>query len=116
MTNRALIVHEHKAPSWRTLHRLLGKLMLDEADCFQGTFVPAARVVAKGAEQSETGLPLLKRLATVRALECLRRRRRTTNRLEPLADGGGKGRALVSVDLLQAAGRGGAWPSTSAWP
>ena len=99
MTNWALIVHEHGAIVWRTLHRLLGN-DADEADCFQGTFVSALELSRK--EPVRNWPPLLKRLATVRALECLRRRRRTTNRLEPLADGGG--RDALAVDPLQAAG------------
>ena len=99
MTNWALVVHEHGAIVWRTLHRLLGN-DADEADCFQSTFVSALELSRK--EPIRSWPPLLKRLATVRALECLRLKRRTTNRLAPLAEGGVLD--TMAVDPLQAAG------------
>jgi RNA polymerase sigma-70 factor, ECF subfamily len=99
MTNWSLIVQEHGAVVWRTVHRLLGN-EADEADCFQGTFVSALELSRK--EPIRCWPPLLKRLATVRALECLRLRRRTNNRLVPLAEGGGLD--AEAVDPMQAAG------------
>lgn len=99
MTNWSQIVQEHGNIVWRTAHRLLGN-EADEADCFQRTFVSALELSRK--EPIRSWPPLLKRLATVRALECLRSRARVNNRLAPLAEGGGiDGRA---VDPLRAAG------------
>ncbi len=99
MANWSQIVHEHGDIVWRTAHRLLGN-EADEADCFQRTFVSALELSRK--EPIRNWPPLLKRLATVRALECLRTRLRTKNRLAPLAeDGGVDGKA---VDPLRAAG------------
>ncbi len=100
MTNWSHIVQEHGAIVWRTVHRLLGN-EADEEDCFQRTFVSALELSRKEAIRNWP--PLLKRLATVRALECLRARYRVTNRLAPLADGG----SIIdskAVDPLQAAG------------
>jgi RNA polymerase sigma factor (sigma-70 family) len=99
MTNWSHIVQEHGGIVWRTVHRLLGN-EADEADCFQRTFVSALDLSRHEAIRNWP--PLLKRLATVRALECLRFRCRTTNRLAPLAEGGVVDRK--AVDPLQAAG------------
>jgi RNA polymerase sigma-70 factor, ECF subfamily len=99
MTDWLHIVEEHGPTVWRTIHRLLAN-DADAADCFQRTFVSALELARK--EVIRNWSPLLKRLATVRALECLRLRRRAANRLAPLAEGGGiDGKA---VDPLQAAG------------
>lgn len=100
MTNWSQIVEEHGPVVWRTARRLLGN-EADEADCFQRTFVSALELSRK--ERIRNWPPLLKRLATARALECLRGRIRASNRLAPLLDGGGfDGKA---VDPLQAAGQ-----------
>lgn len=58
---------------WRTGYRLLGS-DADAADCFQETFVSALDVSRKQEVRNWPGL--LQRLATARALDLLRRRKR----------------------------------------
>jgi RNA polymerase sigma-70 factor (ECF subfamily) len=100
MTNWSQIVQEHGPVVWRTAHRLLGN-EADEADCFQRTFVSALELARK--ERIRNWPPLLKRLATARALECLRSRGRVLSLIAPLMDGGAVDNK--AIDPLQAAGQ-----------
>jgi RNA polymerase sigma-70 factor (ECF subfamily) len=73
MTDWPQIVEQHGPLVWRTAFRLLTNEP-DAADCFQRTFVSALELERKEAIRNWPGL--LRRLATIRALECLRQRRR----------------------------------------
>ena len=65
---------------WRTAHRLLN-CDADAHDCFQETFLSALDVSKKQPIQNWPGL--LQRLATTRALDQLRRRKRETRSRAP---------------------------------
>jgi RNA polymerase sigma-70 factor (ECF subfamily) len=84
MTDWTQIVHEHGPMVWQTVRRLVDQ-DADAADCFQGTFVSALELSQKEAVSNWPGL--LKRVATARALDCLRKRKRESNRLKPLREG-----------------------------
>ena len=72
------IAREHAPLVWRTVYRLLSN-EADASDCFQETFVSAMQVANR---QEVTNWPgLLQKLATRRALDCLRRRIRDRVRL-----------------------------------
>ena len=71
------IVREHGPIVWKTAYRLLGH-DADAADCFQETFLSAMDVARR--QQVENWPGLLKRLATARALDLLRRRMREVHR------------------------------------
>jgi RNA polymerase sigma-70 factor (ECF subfamily) len=75
------IVLEFGPLVWRTAYRLLGN-DADVADCFQRTFLSAVEMT----EPVRNWPGLLRRLATVRALEQLRQRRRTADRFAPLGN------------------------------
>ncbi len=83
MTDWSQIVTEHGPAVWRTARRLLGH-EADAADCFQRTFVSALELERK--EPVRNWPALLKRLATARALEQLRQRRRERDRMGPLPE------------------------------
>ena len=85
---------------WRTAYRLLNHDS-DAADCLQRAFASALEVARK---QTIRNWPaLLKRLATARALERLRQRRREANRRATLPEGGGAdARAADPVQAAQA--------------
>jgi RNA polymerase sigma-70 factor (ECF subfamily) len=85
MAEWSQIVQQHGPLVWQTLHRLLTN-EADEADCFQATFVSALELSRTEAILSWPAL--LRHLATIRALECLRQRVRQTNRQRKLPDGG----------------------------
>ncbi len=70
---------------WHTVRRLLIN-EADAADCFQRTFVSALELSRK--EPISNWQPLLKRLATVRAIDALRQRQRRNDRHEPFPDEG----------------------------
>jgi RNA polymerase sigma-70 factor (ECF subfamily) len=82
MTDWSQIVQHHGPIVWRTAHRLLNN-EADACDCFQRTFISALEL--ERTEVIRNWPALLKRLATARALECFRRRRRESNRLTTLA-------------------------------
>lgn len=82
MTDWSRIVQEHGPMVWKTVRRLVDN-EADGADCFQRTFVSALELSRTEAVRHWPGL--LKRLAIARALECLRQRRRTANRLTIMA-------------------------------
>jgi RNA polymerase sigma-70 factor (ECF subfamily) len=77
------IVEQHGPMVWRTAYRLLNS-DTDAADCFQRTFMSALELEHK--EVIRNWPALLKRLATARALESIRRRCRESNRLTGVAD------------------------------
>jgi RNA polymerase sigma-70 factor (ECF subfamily) len=83
MTDWAEIVRRHGPLVWRTAWRLLS-CDADAADCFQRTFVSAVELA--GSEDIHNWPGVLKRLATARALEQLRRRCREAARMAPLPD------------------------------
>jgi RNA polymerase sigma-70 factor, ECF subfamily len=84
MTDWSQIVQQHGPMVWKTIRRLVDH-DADGADCFQRTFVSALQVSRAEAVRNWPGL--LKRLATARALECLRQRCRASSRLTTQADG-----------------------------
>lgn len=75
-----MIVREHGPLVWRIAWRLL-RHDADASDCFQETFASAVRFAQ---DRPVTNWPgLLTRLATARALDVLRRRRREASRGGP---------------------------------
>jgi RNA polymerase sigma-70 factor (ECF subfamily) len=73
MTDWPQLVHDYGPLVWRTAYRLLGH-DADAADCFQDTFAAALQLSRR---QAVAHWPtLLRRLATARALDRLRRRYR----------------------------------------
>jgi RNA polymerase sigma-70 factor (ECF subfamily) len=87
------LVREHGPLVWSTSYRLL-RCRADAADCFQATFLAALDVARREPVRSWPGL--LRRLATARALEMLRRRVRERGRIEPMDPDGVAGRAEAS--------------------
>jgi RNA polymerase sigma-70 factor (ECF subfamily) len=83
MTDWSQIVQQHGPMVWKTIRRLVNG-EADGADCFQRTFVSALEVSRREAVRNWPGF--LKRLATARALECLRQHYRDAKRLTTLAD------------------------------
>lgn len=83
MTDWPEVVREYGPVVWRTAYRLLGNEP-DAADCFQNTFLAAVELAA--AEVVRHWPAALKRIATTRALDQLRRRHRTAGRLAQLPD------------------------------
>jgi RNA polymerase sigma-70 factor (ECF subfamily) len=75
------IVEEFGPLVWRTAYRLLGT-DADAADCFQRTFLSAVEL--RDSVRNWPGL--LRRLATARALEQLRHRKRSADRFAPLPE------------------------------
>jgi RNA polymerase sigma-70 factor (ECF subfamily) len=65
------ILAEHADAVWRAGYRLLGNAA-DADEAMQDAFVEAVRF--RGREEVRDWGPFLRRLATVRALDCLRRR------------------------------------------
>jgi len=77
------IVRQHGRVAWLTAYRLLGN-EADALDCYQNTFLEALKVARREAVHDWP--PLLRRLATVRALDMLRTRYRDNSRNEPGQD------------------------------
>ncbi len=98
MPDWAQIVELHGAMVWQTAWRLLNH-EADAADCFQRTFISALELSRQ--EPIANWRPLLKRLATTRALDLLRQRTRRSNRHAALPDGGTADSRVT--DPLQAA-------------
>jgi len=73
MTDWNAIVDRYGRLVWRTVYRFVGDYS-DASDCYQQTFLDAVKVANKKAVRDWPGL--LKYLATVRALDLLRVRRR----------------------------------------
>lgn len=76
MIDWQIIMKEHGPTVWRTAYRLLGN-RADAADCFQETFVSALEFCRRRRVRNFSAL--LTRLATVRAIDQLRRRFRRAN-------------------------------------
>lgn len=74
MTDWSQVLAEYGGIVWKTVRRLVND-DADAADCFQETFVAAWEFSRKRSVQNWPGL--LKRLATARALDQLRKRMRT---------------------------------------
>ncbi len=83
MTDWSQIVQQHGALVWRTAQRLLNN-EADASDCFQRTFIAALEL--QRTEVVRNWPALLKRLATVRALDHLRQRQRESSRLTTLPE------------------------------
>jgi RNA polymerase sigma-70 factor, ECF subfamily len=83
MTDWDAIVREFGPTVWRTACRLLTR-EADAADCFQRTFLSAVELDA--AEPVRNWHAALKRLATARALEQLRKRYRESRRTAEFPD------------------------------
>lgn len=78
----AEIVEQHGPDVWRTAYRLLSDRD-DASDCYQETFLQA---VAYARRQTVTCWPaVLRRMATARAIDLLRRRYRSNCRYESLS-------------------------------
>ncbi|HEX5472813.1 MAG TPA: sigma-70 family RNA polymerase sigma factor [Lacipirellulaceae bacterium] len=86
MADWSQIVNEHGPLVWRTAQRLL-QHEADTADCFQRTFIAALELSQR--ETIRDWPALLRRLATARALEQLRKRMLDRGRFG--ADGGKSG-------------------------
>lgn len=71
-TDWTQIAATHGAMVWQTIYRILGH-DADAADCFQETFIAALSVTRRETVANWGGL--LRRLATLRAIDALRRRR-----------------------------------------
>jgi RNA polymerase sigma-70 factor (ECF subfamily) len=78
MINWSQIVELHGPKVWKTAYCLLNN-EADAADCFQSTFVAALKLARREAVRHWPAL--LKRLATMAALDCLRQRHRAINHL-----------------------------------
>lgn len=76
--NWQTITEEHGPAVWRTAYRLLGN-EADTADCFQETFLAAFELSQRQRIRNMSGL--LKRLATMRAIDRLRWCRRNLEHL-----------------------------------
>ena len=83
MIDWQVIIEEHGPAVWQTAYRLLGN-RADAADCFQETFVSALQFSRRRRVRNFSAL--LKRLATARAIDRLRRRFRRANLCSALAD------------------------------
>ena len=102
MTDWAQVVQEYGPVVWRTAYRLLNNEP-DAADCFQRTFV-AAMELARTEVTIRNWPAFLNRLATLRALEFLRLKRRDAGRQTSFpVDGRVDAKA---VDPIQAAEAG----------
>lgn len=79
------IVADHGPAVWRTVYRLVSDRE-DADDCYQETFLQVAQYASK--QTVSNWAALLKRIATGRALDCLRRRYReaVSTPLEAAAD------------------------------
>jgi RNA polymerase sigma-70 factor (ECF subfamily) len=95
MTDWSELVKQHGPVVWKTASRLLSN-EADAADCFQNAFIAALDVSRRQAVRSWPGL--LKQLATVAALQQLRRRYAEAARRD--------GRASTDDVLSKAAGPG----------
>lgn len=83
MLNWDDIVAEHGPLVWRTAYRFVGN-EADAADCYQEAF--AAAVAVSGREIVRNWPALLRRLATVHALDRVRRRSKDRTRQGQVAD------------------------------
>src|SRR4051812_38728085 len=107
MINWEAIAREHGPLVWRTARRIVGSNEADAADCYQETFL-AALALARRNEPVRNWPGLLQRIATARALNILRTRRRNNARMVPdfhLDDASGSGatpgEAAQSDELME---------------
>jgi RNA polymerase sigma-70 factor (ECF subfamily) len=105
MTDWSQVVREYGPIVWKTAYRLLNN-EADAADCFQDTFVSALKL--SRAETVHNWPGLLKRLATARALDRLRQRRRESSRcigmpedFHPAEKAPGPSRLAESIELTE---------------
>ena len=75
------IVRDHSPAVWKTVYRLVGNPD-DAADCVQETFLSAMR--HGNSKPIEHWGAFLHRIATARALDCLRKRYQMSARREPV--------------------------------
>jgi RNA polymerase sigma-70 factor (ECF subfamily) len=100
MTDWSHIVTLHGPMVWRTVYRLV-RHDADAADCFQRAFVSALEL--SRSDVILNWAAFLKRVATARAIECLRQRRRAAERLTTLPDhGSADSRAVQPIELAEA--------------
>jgi RNA polymerase sigma-70 factor (ECF subfamily) len=99
MIDWSQIVQQHGPMVWTTVYRLLHH-DADAADCFQRTFL-AALQLAK-AESVRHWPALLRRLATARALDMLRQRRRSLRLQHLIGDSATSPRACQPGQAAQA--------------
>jgi RNA polymerase sigma-70 factor (ECF subfamily) len=100
MTEWSHIVKQHGPMVWRTVCRLL-RHDADAADCFQRTFVSALEL--SRSDVILNWAAFLRRVATARAIECLRQRRRAAERLTTLPEhGSADNRAVQPIELAEA--------------
>jgi RNA polymerase sigma-70 factor (ECF subfamily) len=83
MADLSQIVNQHGSAVWRTVYRLVNN-QADAEDCFQATW--ASAVTFARSQEVRNWRAFLIRLATCRAIECLRQRQRESNRLRTLPD------------------------------
>jgi RNA polymerase sigma-70 factor (ECF subfamily) len=77
------LLASHGQAAWRLVVRILGTDGPDAADCFQQAFVELARRHQRSDDVAS--LPaLLKRIATMRAIDTVRRRIKERDRLRPI--------------------------------
>ena len=86
------IVEEHGALVWQTAYRLLSD-EADAADCFQEVFLAAVELSRRQPVRNIAGL--LSHLATVRAIDRIRRRIRDRNHQSEMAGQYGSGRPVA---------------------
>ncbi|MGO9113347.1 MAG: RNA polymerase sigma factor [Thermoguttaceae bacterium] len=105
MMDWSQVVQEYGPIVWKTVSRLLNN-EADAADCFQNTFVSALKL--SRAETVHNWAGLLKRLATARALDRLRQRRRESSRcigmpegFHPTEKAPGPSRVAESIELTE---------------
>src|SRR6185437_1238754 len=70
------IMARHGPPAWRAAYRITGN-RADSDECLQEAFLGALKVARRGPVRSWGAL--LKLLATARAVDCLRERRRRSS-------------------------------------
>jgi RNA polymerase sigma-70 factor (ECF subfamily) len=109
MDSSEALVANHGADVWRTIGRLLGGGAdsangADAADCFQDTFV--AYIEISRREKIASPVALLKRIATTRSLDLIRRKTRARQRMASLPDdlpslGGQPDENLVADELAE---------------
>jgi RNA polymerase sigma-70 factor (ECF subfamily) len=83
MVDWKTIVDQYGQLVWSTAYRLVGN-HADASDCFQETFLEAVKVARR--ENVRDWTPLLRHLATARALDLLRARYRRKNRIDAAAE------------------------------
>jgi RNA polymerase sigma-70 factor (ECF subfamily) len=83
MTDWSQLVAQHGPLVWRTAYRLVSN-STDASDCFQRAFLAALELERTQAIRNWPAL--LRRLVTARALDCLRQRRRLSERSRELTE------------------------------